>query len=54
LAIYCHKHFNERVSIARVRQLRNQIKNEQRITGFTIPEQAHAREKPGEDLYAKT
>ena len=54
LAIYCHKHFNERVSIARVRQLRNQIKNEQRITGFTIPDQAHAREKPGEDLHAKT
>ena len=28
LAIYCHKHFQEKVSIHRVRQLRTQIKNE--------------------------
>lgn len=28
LAIYCHKHFGEKVSINRVRQLRIQIKNE--------------------------
>jgi IS4 transposase len=54
LAIYCHKHFNERVSIARVRQLRNQIKNELRHAGFIAPETAHVREKPGEDLHAKT
>ena len=54
LAIYCHKHFNERVSIARVRQLRNQIKNELRHTGFMAPEPAHARAKTGEDPHAKT
>jgi len=28
LAIYCHKHFQEKVSIRRVRQLRIQIENE--------------------------
>ena len=54
LAIYCHKHFNERVSIARVRQLRNQIKNELRLTGFTTPELSHAREKPGDGPHAKS
>jgi hypothetical protein len=54
LAIYCHKHFNERVSIARVRQLRNQIKNELRYTRFIAPESAHAQVKSGEDPYAKT
>jgi hypothetical protein len=30
LAIYCRKHFNEKVSIRRVRQLRTQIENELR------------------------
>ena len=30
LAIYCNKHFNEKVSIRRVRQLRTQIENELR------------------------
>lgn len=30
LSIYCHKQYNERVSIKRVRQLRNQIRNETR------------------------
>ncbi len=28
LAIYCHEEHDERVSIRRVRQLRNQIRNE--------------------------
>jgi hypothetical protein len=54
LAIYCQKHFNERVSIARVRQLRNQIKNELRHTGAMATEPAHAREKSADGLYAKT
>jgi hypothetical protein len=54
LSIYCQKHFNEKVSIARVRQLRNQIKNELRHTWAMAPEPAHAREKSGEGLYAKT
>ena len=31
LAIYCHKHFQERVSINRVRELRINIQNEARI-----------------------
>jgi len=31
LAIYCHKHFKERVSISRVRELRINIQNEARI-----------------------
>jgi hypothetical protein len=30
LAIYCHEHYGERVSIRRVRQLRHQIQNEAR------------------------
>jgi IS4 transposase len=30
LSIYCRKQYNERVSIKRVRQLRNQIRNETR------------------------
>ena len=31
LAIYCHKHFQERVSINRVRELRINIQNESRM-----------------------
>ena len=54
LAIYCHKHFHERVSIARVRQLRNQIKNELRLTGFMDTETTFARAKTGENPHAKT
>jgi hypothetical protein len=54
LAIYCHKHFNERVSIARVRQLRNQIKNELRHAGVMAPEPDVVRGKTGEGLHAKT
>jgi hypothetical protein len=53
-AIYCQKHFNERVSITRVRQLRNQIKNELHHAGFMAPETAHARAKTGENPHAKT
>jgi len=33
LAIYCHNEFNEKVSIKRVRQLRNRIKNEASFNG---------------------
>jgi hypothetical protein len=54
LAIYCHKHFNERVSVARVRQLRNKIKNELHNTGFMVSEPINIQGKPGEDPYAKT
>lgn len=34
LAIYCHNQFNEKVSIARVRQLRIEIENELRANAF--------------------
>ncbi len=37
LAIYCHRHFNEKVSIKRVRQLRIQIQNELRNGFFDMP-----------------
>ena len=38
LAIYCHKHFQERVSINRVRELRINIQNETRILDNYPPE----------------
>jgi hypothetical protein len=38
LAIYCHKHFQERVSINRVRELRINIQNEARILNNYPPE----------------
>jgi len=38
LAIYCHKHFQERVSINRVRELRINIQNEARILNNYSPE----------------
>lgn len=38
LAIYCHKHFQERVSIKRVRELRINIQNESRIMDNHPPE----------------
>ena len=38
LAIYCHKHFQERVSIKRVRELRINIQNEARILDNYPPE----------------
>jgi hypothetical protein len=37
LAIYCHKHFQERVSINRVRELRINIQNEARILNNYTP-----------------
>ena len=38
LAIYCHNHFQERVSINRVRELRINIQNEARIVNIQTPE----------------
>jgi hypothetical protein len=38
LAIYCHKHFQERVSITRVRELRINIQNESRMLNIHPPE----------------
>jgi hypothetical protein len=38
LAIYCHNHFQERVSINRVRELRINIQNEARLMNLHLPE----------------
>jgi hypothetical protein len=38
LAIYCHNHFQERVSINRVRELRINIQNEARMMNFYPPD----------------
>lgn len=43
LAIYCHKHFQERVSIKRVRELRINIKNEAPILDKCPPEPCRQR-----------
>jgi len=43
LAIYCHKHFQERVSINRVRELRINIQNEARILDNYPPDPRHQR-----------
>jgi hypothetical protein len=50
LAIYCHKHFQERVSIKRVRELRINIQNEARILDNYPPELWPQRNY----VYAKT
>jgi hypothetical protein len=44
LAIYCHRQFNERVSIKRVRQLRIKIQNELRTGFFDIPPDLNFKE----------
>ena len=41
LAIYCHNHHAEKVSIQRVRELRIQIQNEARVTGASCPAAKH-------------
>jgi len=50
LAIYCHKHFQERVSINRVRELRINIQNEARILDNYSPEPC----RPKNYAHAKT
>jgi hypothetical protein len=51
MAIYCHEQFNEPVSIKRIRQLRNNIRNESRAGGKTTqPDNRVVKEH----LYAKT
>ncbi len=37
LAIYCHKNYNEKVSIKRVRELRIEIQNEARLLNASLP-----------------
>jgi IS4 transposase len=52
LAIYCHEQHGEPVSINRVRQLRNQILNESRMTEAQILEQKQQLNKSTKKLYA--
>ena len=44
LAIYCHKHFQERVSLNRVRELRINIQNESRTVNIHPPESQQQRD----------
>ena len=54
LAIYCHRHFNERVSIKRVRQLRIKIQNELRAGVFCKPPDSNLKEQELQNFNAKT
>ncbi len=54
LAIYCHREFNERVSIKRVRQLRITIQNELRTGIFGEPPDSNVKELQLQDVDAKT
>lgn len=52
LAIYCHRQFNERVSIKRVRQLRIKIQNELRAGVFGKPPDSNLKEQELQSVYA--
>jgi hypothetical protein len=54
LAIYCHKHFQEKVSIRRVRQLRTQIENELRCWPPRGEYQEFEKEQKLQSVNAKT
>ena len=54
LAIYCHSHFQEKVSIRRVRQLRTQIENELRCWPMGAEHQDYGKEQKLQRLNAKT
>lgn len=54
LAIYCHRQFNERVSIKRVRQLRIKIQNELRAGIFGKPPDSNFKEQQLREVNAKT
>lgn len=54
LAIYCHRQFNERVSIKRVRQLRITIQNELRAGIFDKPPDSNFKEQQLQKVDAKT
>ena len=54
LAIYCHVHYNEKVSIKRVRQLRTQIQNELRSAPANAENICNIKEPNAHNLYAKT
>ncbi len=52
LAIYCHEQHGEPVSIKRVRQLRNKILNESRVTESNESDREHLDNNPTKKLYA--
>ena len=54
LAIYCHRQFNERVSIKRVRQLRIKIQNELRAGMYEKPPDSNFKEQQLREVNAKT
>ncbi len=54
LAIYCHRQYNERVSIKRVRQLRIQIQNELRTGFFDKLSDLNFKEQQLQQVNAKT
>ena len=54
LAIYCHREFNERVSIKRVRQLRIKIQNELRAGMYEKPPDSNFKEQPLRKVNART
>lgn len=54
LAIYCHSHFHENVSIKRVRQLRTQIKNELSCWPIVNNDEPYDKEHNLHNVNAKT
>ncbi len=54
LAIYCHNHFQEKVSVRRVRQLRTQIENELRCWPMAAENQQYEKELKLQNVEAKT
>ncbi len=54
LAIYCHNHFREKVSIRRVRQLRTQIENDLRCWPAAPEKENYVKEQYLQNVNAKT
>ncbi|MGW8209650.1 MAG: IS4 family transposase [Syntrophobacteria bacterium] len=54
LAIYCHEHYQEKVSIKRVRELRIKIQNELRDSEHKYSMASDSTEQRSDVLYAKT
>ena len=54
LAIYCHNHYKEKVSIRRVRQLRTQIENELRCWPMNAENQRYEKKPKLQNVGAKT
>ncbi len=54
IAIYCHRNYNEKVSIKRVREVRVRIKNEAYYFNFGDLTQNNFKEQRKDHAYAKT